>query len=97
MGRLWQTLILSKWNPIFLNIPLESLIYQNQKSYYDALQASIDRSDSAPFIEFILQMILDAILSSDASAQDTAQVKRFIQNMEQKEYSLTELMRHCCK
>ena len=45
-------------------------------------------------------MILDAILSSDASDQDTAQasvqvsdqVKRLIQNMEQKEYSLTELM-----
>ena len=100
MGRLWQTLILSQWNPIFLNIPVESLIYQNQKAYYDALQASTDRSDSAPFIEFILQMILDAILSSDASDQDTAQasvqvsdqVKRLIQNMEQKEYSLTELM-----
>ena len=86
MGRLWQTLILSQWNPIFLNIPVESLIYQNQKAYYDALQASTDRSDSAPFIEFILQMILDAILSSDASDQDTAQasdqVKRLIQNME---------------
>ena len=100
IGRLWQTLILSQWNPIFLNIPVESLIYQNQKAYYDALQASTDRSDSAPFIEFILQMILDAILSSDASDQDTAQasvqvsdqVKRLIQNMEQKEYSLTELM-----
>jgi Fic family protein len=96
MGRLWQTLILSQWNPIFLNIPVESLIYQNQKAYYDALQASTDRSDSAPFIEFILQMILDAILSSDASDQDTAQasdqVKRLIQNMELKEYSLTELM-----
>jgi Fic family protein len=100
MGRLWQTLILSQWNPIFLNTPVESLIYQNQKAYYDALQASIDRSDSAPFIEFILQMILDAILSSDASDQDTAQasvqvsdqVKRLILNMEQKEYSLTELM-----
>ena len=41
-------------------------------------------------------MILDAILSSDASDQDTAQasdqVKRVIQNMEQQEYSLTELM-----
>lgn len=100
MGRLWQTLILSQWNPIFLNIPVESLIYLNQKAYYGALQASTDRSDSAPFIEFILQMILDAILSSDASDQDTAQasvqvsdqVKRLIQNMEQKEYSLTELM-----
>jgi len=93
IGRLWQTLILSQWNPIFLNIPVE-------KAYYDALQASTDRSDSAPFIEFILQMILDAILSSDASDQDTAQasvqvsdqVKRLIQNMEQKEYSLTEFM-----
>ena len=41
-------------------------------------------------------MILDAILSSDASDQDTAQasdqVKRVIQNMEQQEYSLTKLM-----
>jgi len=42
MGRLWQTLILSQWNPIFLNIPVESLIYQNQKTYYDALQLSTD-------------------------------------------------------
>lgn len=76
------------------------MIYQNEKAYYNALQASTDHSDSAPFIEFILQMILDAILSSDPSDQDTAQasvqvsdqVKRLIQNMEQKEYSLTELM-----
>ena len=73
MGHVWQTLILSQWNPIFLNIPVESLIYQNQKAYYDALQASTDRSDSAPFIKFILQMILDVILSSDTSDQDTAQ------------------------
>ena len=73
MGRLWQTLILSGWNSIFANIPVESLIYQNQKAYYEALQASTDRTDSAPFIEFILQMILDAILYSTQSDQDTAQ------------------------
>lgn len=71
MGRLWQTLILSRWNPIFANIPVESLIYQNQKAYYEALQASTDRTDSAPFIEFILQMILDAVLSSNDTAQDS--------------------------
>ncbi len=58
----------------FSNIPVESLIYQNQKAYYDALQASTDRSDSAPFIEFILQMILDAILSSTATDQVGDQV-----------------------
>ena len=104
MGRLWQTLLLSRWNSIFANIPVESLIYQNQKAYYDALQASTDRADSAPFIEFILQMILDAILSSTAtdqvsdhvaaqvSVQVSDQVKRLILVMGQDEYTLAELM-----
>jgi Fic family protein len=53
---------LSQWNPIFLNIPVEILIYQNQKAYCYALQPSTDRGDSAQFIEFILQMILNAIV-----------------------------------
>ena len=104
MGRLWQTLILTKWNPIFANIPVESLIYQNQKAYYDALQASTDQTDSAPFIEFILQMIFDAIQSASttdqatvhdtdqATVQDGDHVQRLISVMEQREYSLTELM-----
>lgn len=104
MGRLWQTLILSRWNPIFANIPVESLIYQNQKAYYEALQASTDRVDSAPFIEFILQMILDAILSSNDTAQDSDhvtahadvqvsdQVQRLISAMKQDDYTLAELM-----
>ena len=104
MGRLWQTLILSRWNPIFANIPVESLIYQNQKAYYEALQASTDRTDSAPFIEFILQMILDAILSSNDAAQAsdhvTAQasvqvsdhVQRLISLLGQDDYTLAELM-----
>lgn len=47
---------------IFLIIPFESLIYQNQKAYYDALQSSTDRTNSTSFIEFILQMILDTIV-----------------------------------
>lgn len=100
MGRLWQTLILSRWNPIFVNIPVESLIYQNQKAYYEALQASTDRTDLAPFIEFILQMILDAILSSTDTAQDSDhataqvsdQVQRLISAMKQEEYTLAELI-----
>ena len=96
MGRLWQTLILTKWNPIFANIPVESLIYQNQKAYYDALQASTDQTDSAPFIEFILQMIFDAIQSlsttDQATVQDGDHVQRLISVMEQREYNLTELM-----
>ena len=59
MGRLWQTLILSRWKPLFANVPVESLIHQNQAAYYQALQDSTARSDSAPFIAFMLQMILE--------------------------------------
>jgi Fic family protein len=100
MGRLWQTLILSRWNPLFAHIPVESLIYQNQSAYYDALKASTDQTDSAPFIEFILQMIFDAIQSSKETDQDTVQdtvqgndhVQRLISVMGQREYSLIELM-----
>ncbi|WP_441375360.1 Fic family protein [Acinetobacter lwoffii] len=100
MGRLWQTLILSRWNLIFANIPVESLIYQNQKAYYEALQASTDRTDSAPFIEFILQMILDAILSSNdtaqasdhATAQASDHVQRLISLLGHGDYTLAELM-----
>lgn len=84
----------------FSQYPVEILIYQNQKAYYEALQASTDRTDSAPFIEFILQMILDAILSSTDTAQDsdhaTAQagdhVQQLISAMKQEDYTLAELM-----
>lgn len=61
MGRLWQTLILACWNPLFANIPVETLVYEHQPDYYNALQRSTKQTDSAPFIEFMLRMILDAV------------------------------------
>lgn len=64
MGRLWQTLILSKWQPIFINIPVESLVHQHQEAYYLAIRNSTAQTDCAPFILFMLQMILDAIEGS---------------------------------
>ncbi|SDB92423.1 hypothetical protein SAMN05421733_10575 [Acinetobacter boissieri] len=93
MGRLWQTLIPSQWHPIFINIPVESLIYQNQRAYYDALQVSTNQTDSAPFIEFSLQMILDAILNSNMTAQANEYVSQLINKIHKgKGYSLVELM-----
>lgn len=67
MGRLWQTLILSKWQPIFINIPVESLVHQHQEAYYQAIRNSTAQTDCAPFILFMLQMILDAIEGSTSS------------------------------
>ncbi len=64
MGRLWQSLILARWNPLFADIPVESLIFENQAEYYQAIQESTQKSDSAPFIAFMLRMILDTVTSS---------------------------------
>ena len=70
MGRLWQTLILSKWNALFVNIPVESLIYEHQSEYYTALNESTNSAESSKFIEFMLKMILDAI--KDISTPEVA-------------------------
>jgi Fic family protein len=64
MGRLWQSLILARWNPLFADIPVESLIFEHQAEYYAALQESTHQTDSAPFIAFMLRMILDTVTSS---------------------------------
>ena len=57
MGRLWQTLMLSQWQPAFMDIPVESLIHQHQAEYYQAIQTSTAKTDCAPFIEFMLGII----------------------------------------
>ncbi|HQU72776.1 MAG: Fic family protein [Calditrichaeota bacterium] len=64
MGRLWQSLILARWNPLFAEIPVESLIFEHQADYYQALQDSTDKSDSRPFICFMLRMILETVTTS---------------------------------
>ena len=76
MGRLWQSLILARWNPLFADIPVESLIFEHQAEYYHAIQESTRQTDSAPFITFMLRMILDTVTVStpQVSPQVTPQV-----------------------
>ncbi len=64
MGRLWQSLILVRWNLLFADIPVESLIFEHQAEYYQALQESTRQTDSASFILFMLRMILEALTTS---------------------------------
>jgi cell filamentation protein, protein adenylyltransferase len=80
MGRLWQTLILARWNSLFADIPVESLVFKHQAEYYQALQESTRLTDSAPFIEFILRMILDAVATSapQVTPQVTPQVGQLL-------------------
>lgn len=61
MGRLWQSLILGKLNPAFAHLPIENLVFAHQQAYYDALSASSAQADCSPFIDFMLQSILDTL------------------------------------
>lgn len=74
MGRVWQTLILSRWKTIFGWLPVESLIKDKQKEYYQALGRADQTGDSAPFIEFMLEVILKALKEMTKSDQVTVQV-----------------------
>lgn len=69
IGRLWHTLLLSKWNPAFAWLPVESMIHARQPKYYAAINASNDAGESTVFIEFMLSTIkaslIDAISMRD--------------------------------
>ena len=69
VGRLWHTLLLSKWNPAFAWLPVESIIHDRQEAYYAVINASNDAGESTVFIEFMFSAIkaslIDAISTSD--------------------------------
>ena len=82
IGRLWHTLLLSKWNPVFAWLPVESMIHAHQKEYYAAINASNAAGESTVFIEFMLSTIkaslIDAINTSDEmgdGAMDKAAIR----------------------
>ena len=61
IGRLWQSLILGKLNPLFEHLPVGNMVYANQQAYYDAIAQSSAIGNSQPFIDFMLQEILNAL------------------------------------
>ena len=60
---------------MFADIPVENLVFRHQAEYYEALQKSTNKTDSAPFIAFMLQMIMDVILPPpEATTEVTTEV-----------------------
>ncbi len=61
IGRLWQSLMLYRWREVFVVMPTESIVRDNQERYYQALEVSGRLGESTPFIEFMLDVILETI------------------------------------
>lgn len=68
IGRLWHTLLLSTWNPMFAWLPIESIIHNKQSEYYEAINMSNNNADSTVFIEFVLGAIKSALLDVTESS-----------------------------
>lgn len=87
MARLWQTALLSAWNPVFHYLPLESRIQEFQDGYYEAIAACHSDGRSDVFVEFMLDKInltLDWALAqvSGEDAYLPEQVRRLLDVME---------------
>ncbi len=61
MGRLWQTLILKEYSPVFEFLPIETLIKEHQQEYYNALGEADKQGKSTVFIEYMLKIINEAL------------------------------------
>lgn len=72
-GRLWQTLILSNWRPLFKNLPIEKIVYKYQKEYYNAIATSGSEDGCTPFIEFILGVIYETLTLESNKPHSTSE------------------------
>ena len=97
MGRMWQTLLLSKWRPLFAWLPVEMLIRERQEAYYAVLREADGMGCADPVTAFLLTAIRDAlkVIAGD-SAMDysmySAQVRKLMTALGGDTLSGNELM-----
>ncbi len=87
MARLWQNVLLMKWNNLFEYIPIESHIFKYQNDYYKSIDKSNKAGNSNDFIEFMLKMIdetIDEVLNSvnHESRNISEQVNKLLEVMD---------------
>ncbi len=73
MGRLWQTLILSRWQPMLAYLPVESVIRKRQSAYYQALADADAAADATVFVEFMLNSLSEA-MNQVLTTQDSDEI-----------------------
>ena len=89
MGRLWQSLILGKWNPVFQFLPIENMVQASQKRYYNAINASSQQADCAPFIDFMLGEILSTLKRANKETNPRKKfTEKFTEQFTEKERSI---------
>lgn len=73
MGRMWQTLLLMQWRPLFAWVPVETIVKEHQQEYYHVIALCDSKGNSTAFIEFMLKCLLDTLLEMERSNQKSNQ------------------------
>ncbi len=98
MGRLWQTVILKEYSPVFEFLPIETLIKEKQQNYYNVLGKSNSLGESTLFIEFMLEIINfaleDLLRTQQLSPTDKDRIELFKSFIGNNEFSRQDYMRH---
>jgi len=96
IGLMWQTLLLSRWKPVFAWLPVETLIRERQQEYYDVLAVADKAANSTAFVEFMLRAIRDALSellrTEQVREQVTEQVERLLTALGSETLSAKELL-----
>ncbi len=92
LGRLWQTLILSQWRPLFVDLPVESLIRARQADYYQVLASCGASGESTAFVIFMLELILEGLNEDHVSDHVSDHVTRLLEVLQGGPLSVKELM-----
>ena len=87
IGRLWHTLLLTQWKPMFAWLPVESIIHDRQEEYYNAINQSNCEGTSTAFIAFMLSAIkqtLQEVCGKKMSTEELRwlRIKQFLQENE---------------
>ena len=98
MGRLWQTVILKEYSPVFEYLPIESIIKERQQDYYNALGKSDNQGNSTGFIEFILEIIVialeDLLKTQNQTLSGTDRISIFKNYIENEFFTRQDYLRH---
>ena len=97
MGRLWQTVILMRVNPVFEYLPIEQEIKKSQKDYYNVLSQCDREGLSTKFVEYMLDKIklsLEELVGKQRdNFTDTERLKYFLDQLDSSEFTRKDYLR----
>lgn len=91
MGRLWQTVILMRVNPVFEYLPMEQEIKKSQEEYYHVLSQCDKEGLATKFVEYMLGKIklslTELVHTQRNYFTDTERLHYFLEQMDMNEFT----------